>query len=331
VSALIPPPEKGRNGMQYLNKFALAGALGASLTVLMSAGANAEDSADPIRIVTNNWSSQVVLSNVVGQLLQQTGHNVEYKSSDTQLQYIAIAAGDMDFQVEVWEGSQAEPFEKALSEGAIDLGAHDAVTREDWWYPTYMNEMCPGLPDWKALDACAAKLATAETGGKGRFVGPPADWGKHYAERIQALNMNFQEVPVGQAATLWAELQAAYDRKEPIVLFNWTPNFIEAKFEGQFVEFPTYEAACLSDPKWGSNPDAVYDCGAPADGYLKKIGSKNLEQKWPEAAAFLKKVNFTNPQIAAAAALVDLDGMSPEDAAKKWIADNEAAWKAWVQ
>lgn len=301
------------------------------LLTSMAPMALAEDSADPIKIVTNNWTSQLVLSNVVGQILQSQGFNVEYKSSDTQLQYTAIAAGDMDFQVEVWEGSQAESFEKALAAGAVDMGTHDAVTREDWWYPTYMNEMCPGLPDWKALDACAPKLATAETGGKGRFVGPPADWGKHYSERIQALKMNFQEVPVGQAATLWAELQAAYDRKEPVVLFNWTPNFIEAKFEGQFVEFPTYEPECMSDPKWGSNPDAVYDCGAPAKGYLKKAGSKQLAEKWPKAAAILKKVNFTNPQIAAAAAMVDVDGMTPEDAAKKWIAENEATWKTWLQ
>ena len=317
--------------MNIVYKFARLCGLGASLTVLMLSGARAEDSADPIRVIVNNWTSQVVLSNVVGQLLEQTGHTVEYKSSDTQLQYTALASGDMDFQIEVWEGSQAEPFEKALAAGAVDLGAHEAVTREDWWYPSYMNEMCPGLPDWKALDACAAKLATAETGTKGRFVGPPADWGKHYSERIQALKMNFQEVPVGQAATLWAELQAAYDRKEPIVLFNWTPNFIEAKFEGQFVEFPIYEPACLSDPKWGSNPDALYDCGAPANGYLKKAGSKNLVEKWPAAAAFLRKVNFTNPQIAAVAAMVDVDGMTPEDAAKKWIADNEATWKTWLQ
>ena len=41
-------------------------------------------------------------------LCSQMGYNVEYKSSDTQLQYTALAAGDMDFQVEVWEGSQAE-------------------------------------------------------------------------------------------------------------------------------------------------------------------------------------------------------------------------------
>jgi glycine betaine/proline transport system substrate-binding protein len=317
--------------MKSIRTFGQVCLLGAAAFAAVTTAATAEDSADPIKIVTNNWTSQLVLSNVVGQILQAQGINVEYKSSDTQLQYTALAAGDMDFQVEVWEGSQAESFEKALANGAVDLGTHEAVTREDWWYPTYMNEMCPGLPDWKALDACAGKLATAETGSKGRFVGPPADWGKHYSERIQALKMNFQEVPVGQAATLWAELQAAYDRKEPIVLFNWTPNFIEAKFEGQFVEFPTYEPACLSDPKWGSNPDAVYDCGAPAKGYLKKAGSKQLAEKWPKATAILKKVNFTNPQIAAAAAMVDVDGMTPEDAAKKWVAENEAVWKAWLQ
>ena len=30
-----------------------------------------------------------------------------------------LAGGDMDFQVEVWEGSQAEAFEKALAAGAV--------------------------------------------------------------------------------------------------------------------------------------------------------------------------------------------------------------------
>jgi len=295
------------------------------------AGAAAADSSDAIKIVQNNWTSQLVLSNVAGKLLEKIGDNVEYLPSDTQLQFTAIANNDMDFQIEVWEGSMAESFDKAKEQGLVDLGAHDAVTREDWWFPSYIKDVCPGLPDWKALDGCAAKFATAETKPKGRFVGPPADWGKHYSERIQALHMNFQEVPVGQAATLWAELQAAYDRKEPIVLFNWTPNFIEAKFKGEFVDFPDYAPACMTDPKWGSNPDMVYDCGAPKKGYLKKAGSPELEKKWPDGAALLKKISFTNGQIADAAAMVDVDGMSPEEAADKWIAENEATWKAWMK
>jgi glycine betaine/proline transport system substrate-binding protein len=70
-----------------------------------------------------------------------------------------------------------------------------------------MNEMCPGLPDWKALDACAAKLATAETGPRAASSGGPADWGKHYSGAHPGPGMNFQVVnAVGQAATLWAEL-----------------------------------------------------------------------------------------------------------------------------
>ncbi len=293
--------------------------------------AAAPESDEPIKIILNNWSSQLVTANVVGQLLEKKGYTVEYVPSDTQLQYQALADGDAHFQIEVWEGSQATAFEAALAAGAEDYGSHQAVTREEWWYPLYVKDVCPGLPDYKALDACADKFATAETAPKGRFVGPPADWGKHYSERIEALKMNFQEAPAGQAATLWAELQAAYDRKEPIVLFNWTPNFVEAKFEGEFVEFPKYEPACLTDPAWGQNPDAVYDCGAPASGYLKKAAWSGLDEKWPEAAAMLKKVDFTNAQLAAAAAMVDVDGLTAEEAAEKWIAENEAVWGPWSE
>src|SRR5690349_10135230 len=128
--------------MTTVMKFGIAGAA----LLAFCGSAAADDSADPIKIVTNNWTSQVVLSNVVGQILQAQGNNVEYKSSDTQLQFTALASGDMDFQIEVWEGSMAESFDKAVAGGAVDYGAHDAVTREDWWYPKYMNEMCLGLP-----------------------------------------------------------------------------------------------------------------------------------------------------------------------------------------
>ena len=283
--------------MKTRSQWVFAAAISSALAMV---SAFAADDKAPIKIVTNNWTSQVVLSYVVGDVLKSKGINVEYKPSDTQLQFTAIAAGDMDFQVEVWEGSMNDNFQKSLKNGAVDYGAHNAVTREDWWYPSYMNEMCPGLPDWKALDKCAAKLATAETGTKGRFVGPPADWGKHYSERITALKMNFQEVSVGQAATLWAELQAAYDPK------------------------------CHTDKSWGMNPDALYDCGAAAKGYMKKVGSKNIASKWPTADKILRKVNFTNDQIAAAALMVDVDGMKPEAAAKKWLAANQASVKAWT-
>jgi len=49
----------------------------------------------------------------------------------------------------------------------------------------------------------------------------------------------------------------------------------------------------------------------------------------PSAAAIFKKMSFTTSQIGAMAALVDTDKMTHEDAAKKWLADNEKVWKAF--
>ena len=308
-----------------------------SVAILFAAtmiwGSNARaavpESDDPIIIVQNNWTSQLVESFIVGKVLESMGYTIEYKPSDSQLQFTAIANGDMDFQVEVWEGSMKSAFEKALKEGLVDAGSHTAVTREEWWVPTYVNEKCPGLPDWKALDKCASIFATAETKPKGRFVGPPADWGKHYADRIKALKMNFFAINVGQAATLWAELQSAYDRKEPIVLFNWTHNFIEAKFKGEFINFPIPDPKCMTDKSWGPNPDATGDCGAPRSGWLKKAAWKGMAKKWPAAWSVVKKINFTNAQIAAASVMVDVDGLSPEDAADKWISENPDIITSW--
>lgn len=316
--------------MKHLTKLACAAAV--ALAPLTAAAGNVAESDDPIIIVQNNWTSQNVLSTVVGKVLESMGYTIEYAPADSQLQFAAIGEGDMHFQVEAWEGSMKSAFEAAVKEGMIDAGAHDAKTREEWWVPNYVLDNCPGATEWKGLDACAEQFATAETTPKGRFLGPPADWGKNYADRVKALNMNFVAINVGQAATLWAELQSAYDRKEPIVLFNWTPNFIEAKFEGAFVNFPEPPAngACDNDASWGPNPDTTGDCGAPRSGWLKKAAWKGVAGEWPNAWKVMQKVNFSNAHIAAASLLVDVDGMTVEEAADKWIKDNQSVINSWM-
>ncbi|MBC2834557.1 ABC transporter substrate-binding protein [Paragemmobacter straminiformis] len=294
--------------------------------------AQAEDSTDPITIPIHNWSSQIVMSNVVGQMFESEGLAVEYVSTDSQAVYEAVRLGDATLELEVWEGAFGASFRAAVEKGGIvDVATHNAITREDWWYPSWTKEACPGLPDWKALNDCAAKFATPETGDKGRFLGGPVDWLKHDQEKVDALGMNFVVVNAGSAAALWAEIAAAEKTKTPIVVFNWTPNFAEAVWPGEFVEFPAWEEGCDKDPAVGPVPDKTYDCGNPANGYLKIAAWDGMAEKWPKAYATLQKVSFTNPQIAEMAKLVDVDGMEPEDAAAKWLADNEAVWKTWVE
>lgn len=300
-------------------------ALGASATTL------AQDSEDPIIIPIHNWNSQIVMSNVVGQIFEEMGNNVEYVSTDSQAVYEAVRNGDVHLEMEVWEGAFGASFNAALEKGGIiDVGDHDAVTREDWWYPDYVADLCPGLPDWEALNACAEKFSTPETGDAGRYLAGPVDWLKHDQERVDSLGMDFKVVNAGSASALWAELAAAKKRGEPIVLFNWTPNFIEAVHPGSFIEFPEHQANCDTDPSVGPNPDATYDCANPPNGYLKKAAWEGMQEKWPGAYAVLEQISFTNPQIAEMAKLVDVDELEPEEAATVWLEKNAEIWGPWI-
>ena len=291
----------------------------------------AADSSDPIVIPIHNWSSQIVMSNVVGQILEASGNNVEYVTTDSQAVYESIRLGDVTMELEVWEGAFGASFRTALEKGGIvDVGDHDAVTREDWWYPMWTKDACPGLPSWEALNDCAALFATAETGDKGMFLDGPVDWLKHGKERAEALDLNFTVINAGSAAALWAHIGAAEADKKPVLAFNWTPNFAEAVWPGEFVEFPAWEDGCDKDPAVGPNPDALYDCGNPATGYLKKAAWDGMEAKWPGAYGILEKISFTNPQIAEMAKKVDIDELEPDEAAEIWLEENEGIWKGWL-
>ncbi len=306
--------------------------LAAAIAVAGVGSAFAKDSEEPIIIPIHNWSSQIVMSHVVGQIFNAMGNNVEFVTTDSQAVYESVRLGDVHLELEVWEGAFGKSFREALEKGGLhDAGDHDAVTREDWWYPMWTKESCPGLPDWKALNECAKMFATAETGDKGRFLGGPVDWLKHDQEKVDALGMNFVVVNAGSAAAIWAEIAAAKEKKKPVVVFNWTPNFAEAVWEGEFVEFPKWVEGCDKDPSVGPNPNALYDCGNPANGYLKKAAWDGMKEKWPAAYKVLTKVNFTNKQIAEMAKLVDIDELEPEEAATKWLKDNEDVWKPWVE
>ena len=161
-------------------------------------------------------------------------------------------------------------------------------------------------------------------------MGGPVDWLKGDQERVEGLEMDFIVENAGTAGALWSALEAASANNEPIVLFNWTPNFIEAMYDGAFIEFPTFADECRTDASWGINPETTHDCGNPKDGYLKIGVWEGFPAKWPNAYAAVQNMNLSNLDVAELAMYVDIDEMEPEDAAALWLANNEARWSAWI-
>lgn len=308
-------------------------AAGAALAGLVSVpAARAEvESTDPIKIAFSDWTTIQLNSEIMARVLQKMGYNTEMVPSEYLAQIPAIENGDIDFSLEIWFTTAKEPFVASVASGkGTDLGETGMQAIEEWWYPAYMKEVCPGLPDWQALNKCADKFATAETSPKGRYVGGPASWGGFDDERAEALGLNFVVVHPGADAVINAEIKSAYERKAPVLAWVYVPNWTSNVFQGEFVKFPAYEDACYTDAKWGLNPDKTHDCGKPR-GPIKKLGSPAFEKKFPKAAAVVRKFAMTNEIIGGLATKVDIEGKTVAEVAEAWVAGNEAIWKKWME
>jgi glycine betaine/proline transport system substrate-binding protein len=209
----------------------------------LPAAVSAEDSSKPIVIPTHNWSSQVVMAYVIGGIFESMGNNVEYVPADSQAVYEAIRSGDVTISHEVWQSSFGKSFYNAMAKGGvIDAGTHAAMTLEEMGVPTWVIEkdLCPGLPNWEALKNCKDVFATADSGGKGRWLEGPQSWhGDLMPVRVEALGLGDDYVVkfAGGADALWADLAAAKKEGRGTIIFNWSPNFTDA--EGfTFIEFP---------------------------------------------------------------------------------------------
>lgn len=284
----------------------------------------------PIKIITNDWTTQVVLSKITGELLVNRGYQVEYVNMPTSVQWYKIGNGTVHVQMEVWQGTMEEQYLYLMeSHSILDLGNHPATTREDWWYPEYVEKFCPGLPDWRALKKCAHVFAKGNGEQRGLYLGGP--WEKPDSDRIIALGLNFNLVRVSHGDELWVELENAYRKQQPIVLFNWTPNWVELTYKGKFIEFPEYDAQCEIDPSWGVNPYSTYDCGNPKQGWLKKIAWVGLKDEYPCAVQLIERIELTGSQFSMLSYWVDVEKLSYQQAADRWLKENEPLWRDWLK
>jgi glycine betaine/proline transport system substrate-binding protein len=287
------------------------------------------ESRQPINVIVNDWSSQIVLANIFATVLDSMGYQTRLVPSKVNSQWGALSRGVAHVQVEIWEGTMAKELDRLVAQGSIiDAGSYSAKTREEWWYPDYLEKDCPGLPDWQALKECAELFSVAETFPKGRYLAGP--WEKPDEARILALGLNFQIVQLDSGDELGLQLKQAAANKQPILLFNWTPNWIDAVYPGKFIEFPNYSPECESDPAWGVNPKRIYDCGNPKNGWLKKAAWQGMKQTWPCAFETLNNMDLDNLAFAEIASLVDVKLMSVEAAATTWIKNNTEIWQDWI-
>ncbi len=280
------------------------------------------ESTDQIVLGQEEWTGSAITSGIVKKLLEKMGYNVKVTPIDATAIFTALQTGDVSFVTETWTSSTQPQVYAAVATGkVVVIGPTGLMGTDRYWFPDYVKDKCPGLPDWKALNGCAKLFATPETGEKGRLLLYPEDWGGDDDTRIKTLGLNYQIVRAGSEAALLAQVKSAYQRKQPILAWLYSPHWAPLRYKGEFINLPPYSDDC---------PTKGFGCEKKSSP-IEKLAWIDAEKKWPKAYALIKAFAMTNDEYGTLTGKVDMDGKSVDSVIDGWIADNKDQWSKWTQ
>jgi len=300
----------------------VAGALAGAFMLSSSASAFTPESSDPIRIAQHDWAGSEFSTQLLARLLSEVGYNAEVVNIDSSSVYTALENGDITFQVEAWSSNHPEMPPLIDAGKMTDVGETGLMGMDRYWYPDYVKEQCPGLPDYKALNDCINLFATPETGEKGRLLVYPENWGGFDEQRVANLGLNFEVVHAGSEAALLAEVKSAVQRKAPILAWLYEPHWAPVEFKGEYVTLPPYSSECFDTKS--------YACEKP-QGPIIKLAWNGAKEKWPHAYKIFEALKLDNKEYGAALIDISLNGKSVPEAIDIWMEKNKDRWTAWLQ
>jgi glycine betaine/proline transport system substrate-binding protein len=327
-------------------------ALFLSLVLLVGSFGTA-NAAKRLHAAIADWTGGIITCEVAVAILErEMGYKVKQTvfPSGTGL-WEAIAAGELDFACESWP-SYAEADSVMLNEdliyegkvvgsysgdGSVDLlGTSGIIGLSDYWIPRYAAEKF-GIKTWKDLNKHKKEFATIETGNRGRLIGcPVAGWNCHDQKRLDLLGIDFQADELGTEAAAIAEAKAAYMRKEPFLLYLWSPHWFFGEFDMVGVQLPEHK---VCDPDTFTEANNWKDCGTkgwPATGWAKDYTMNYgnpatfAKAEHSDAKKFFEKMSLQNIDQAKMLVEVDIKKRDVKEVVNEWLDNNPGKWKSWL-
>lgn len=296
-----------------------------------SDGGGTATTGEGIVLAVNPWTGSAVNANVAKVVLEsQLGTQVELLDIDENATWVGMDDGSIDATLEVWPSGHAADRTTYIEgkKSVVDLGKLGPSAKIGWYVPTFVVEEHPELATWEGFKdpKLAGLFATAESGDLGQFLMGDPSYVTYDEQIIANLGLPLKYVVAGSEAGLITAVQQSIADKKPLLMQFWQPHWLQSKVALTEVKLPDVTDECLAS---AAAADGKYACDYPVD-ELYKAASAKLEGKNPAAFAFLQKIQLTTEQQNAIAAMIDGDGMTPADAAKKWVDANADVVAGWV-
>lgn len=282
-----------------LNKKFLIGSVAFSAALVLGACNDSDNSAEDlgeINLAYVEWDTEVASTHVVGHVLEEMGYDVTLTPLDNAIMWEAVSKGEADAMVAGWlPATHAAQLEK-YGANVEDLGANLEGAKIGLVVPSYMD-----IDSIEDLTDQAKKTITGIEPGAGIMSAAES-------ALTDYSNLSDWELLPSSSGAMTVALDKAIKNKEDIIVTGWSPHW----------KFSSYDLKYLEDPKGSFGGEEN----------IHTFVRKDLKDEDLEAYNLLNAFNWTTEDVESV--MLDIqDGMSPKEAAEKWVKANKDRVEEW--
>jgi glycine betaine/proline transport system substrate-binding protein len=289
-------------------------------------GSGAENCTDTLDMALNPWVGYTADAYVVGRVAEtQLGCQVNYQDLKEQVSWAGFGSGDVDVVMENWGHDELAAKYISADGGdgtATDFGPTGNEGIIGWYVPPWLAKAHPDITNWQNLNKYADNFKTSESGDKGQFLDGDPSYVTNDEALVSNLHLNFKVVFAGSEAALITAFRKAEENHEWMIGYFYEPQWFLSEVPLVHVDLPKYTPGCDSDPEKVACDYPVY--------HLNKVVSTEWAKSGQPDVDLVKNFQWTNEDQNTVAKYIAQDAMTPEDAADKWIADNQDKVDVWL-
>ena len=244
------------------------------------------------------WDGEIASTNVMKIVLEQAGYDVEIIAVDAGALYQGVADSQFDFTTSAWLPLTQKNYWEKYGEDIDSV----AVNLEDCRIGLV-------VPEYVTIDSIEELNAEKEQF-EGQIIGidPGAGIMSTTETAIEEYALDYDLV-ASSSAGMTAALSAAISNEEWIAVTLWTPHWTFSRWDLKYLE----------------DPEGIYG----ESDHVETLARMGLAEDDPELYAIIGRFNWIHADIQSVMADME-NGMSEEDAAKKWVDNNPEKVAEWL-
>ncbi|WP_137114023.1 glycine betaine ABC transporter substrate-binding protein [Mesorhizobium sp. GR13] len=297
-------------------------------------------SAADVVIGIPNWTSAAVTGEMIRYIAKtDLGLDVGTTPGTNTVIFEAmgVGKGDIDVHPEVWLPNQANLSDQYIEKDAtVAFAAEPYQARQGICTTRYAAEALGIKSVYDLANPEISAHFDTNGDGKGEFWPGAQGWNSTNVEMVRARDYGYDKfwelVPTDESIYYADMINAAGSKRFKIGICQ-EPNYVFSKLDLVWLEEPQYDANAWvmkqpsEDPDWLKHSH-VATAWPPT--ILRIAYSKTLKERTPEFVALLDKIHLDIAIVSSWTAMVAVDGLTSEEAAKKWVDDNRETVNRWL-